>query len=635
MCHDATRRSRRVRQAVLAWSFFVFEGAVFAQAVNVVAGALPEWRHVGNSGIDLSLASPATGPVNRVWFSADGSALFARTHSGRVFSTADFQQWQPDSTATPATDPPAVGALLPLSAKQLRPVPFSSRSYAFGDQVLRSDDRGASWTNLTEFEGSSIIGGQIADLAVSPQDPDVIVVANAFGVWRSADGGVSWTGLNDALPNLPAKRLLALPQGSHGVTAAVDGAGAIEWPPGERQAWQPASGEAASREGVLRNSASASLGAEISAAVAAGDTVYAGSVDGRLWTSPDQGRTWIASPHTAQGRIEGFFPDPNDARFVLAAVGGDKGPHVLRTINAGQFWEDVTGNLPDVPAYGVTADRPSGTLYVATARGVFMGNAGWLATGPVDGWNLLSGLPDAPVLDIKLDADGNQLFVLVEGYGVYAAAAPHLANNPSIVSSADLRPRPAAPGSLMTVLGERVTAAHAGGLNVPILTATNGQSQIQIPFSAKGSSVALALDTAGGSTLFAVPMETVSPALSVDRDGTPLVLNADTGGLSDTTSPVHSNGRLQVLATGLGAVNPPWPAGVAAPAANPPAVAAPVHAYLNGSDLGSVHATLAPGYVGLYVVEVQLPALADTGPAELYIEAGNTASNRIRIWIEP
>ena len=43
----------------------------------------------------------------------------------------------------------------------------------------------------------------------------------------------------------------------------------------------------------------------------------------------------------------------------------------------------------------------------------------------------------------------------------------------------------------------------------------------------------------------------------------------------------------------------------------------------------------SPGYAGLDIVEVQLPALADAGPAELYIEAGTRQSNRIRIWIEP
>jgi uncharacterized protein (TIGR03437 family) len=45
-------------------------------------------------------------------------------------------------------------------------------------------------------------------------------------------------------------------------------------------------------------------------------------------------------------------------------------------------------------------------------------------------------------------------------------------------------------------------------------------------------------------------------------------------------------------------------------------------------------ATLAPGYVGFYLIEIQVPRIADTGPAELYIEAEGQPSNRVRIYVE-
>ena len=52
------------------------------------------WRHVGNSAMELPLPSLATGAVDRVWYSTDGATLFAKTASGRVFETTDFEQWQ-------------------------------------------------------------------------------------------------------------------------------------------------------------------------------------------------------------------------------------------------------------------------------------------------------------------------------------------------------------------------------------------------------------------------------------------------------------------------------------------------------------------------------------------------------------
>jgi uncharacterized protein (TIGR03437 family) len=44
---------------------------------------------------------------------------------------------------------------------------------------------------------------------------------------------------------------------------------------------------------------------------------------------------------------------------------------------------------------------------------------------------------------------------------------------------------------------------------------------------------------------------------------------------------------------------------------------------------------LAPGYIGLYLIEIQVPAMVNSGPAELYIESEGHGSNRVRIWIEP
>ena len=63
-----------------------------AQGVN--------WRRVGNSAVDLLLASPATGPVDKVWFSDSGGTLYARTHGGKVFETADYEIWLPSQNAT-------------------------------------------------------------------------------------------------------------------------------------------------------------------------------------------------------------------------------------------------------------------------------------------------------------------------------------------------------------------------------------------------------------------------------------------------------------------------------------------------------------------------------------------------------
>jgi uncharacterized protein (TIGR03437 family) len=392
---------------------------------------------------------------------------------------------------------------------------------------------------------------------------------------------------------------------------------------------------AAEQEAAARRSASQALGAELTALKAVGDALYAGAADGRIWVSMDKGRIWGLPSPAGRGPVESIWVDPKDPRTALAALGGFAGPHVLRTINGGQFWDDLTADLPQGPVWGIAADRPTGTVYAATGRGVFFTRAELNAAAAATNWTALRGLPDAAAIDVRLDADGNQLFVAVQGYGVYAALAPHRLGSLRLVNAADFSQRPAAPGSLLSVLGGRVRTARAGDLNFPVLAANDSETQIQVPFTAPGGSLSVALDTGQGSLRLALPVENVSPAVFIDRDGTPLVLNADSGVLLDAMNPARSNGRIQILATGLGKVRPDWPAGMAGPAEDPPEVVATIRAYLDRAPVEVTRATLAPGYIGLYLVEVQLPAIVNAGPAELYLETGNRDSNRVRIWLEP
>ncbi|MDQ6663326.1 MAG: hypothetical protein M3Z23_02910, partial [Acidobacteriota bacterium] len=89
-----------------------------------------------------------------------------------------------------------------------------------------------------------------------------------------------------------------------------------------------------------------------------------------------------------------------------------------------------------------------------------------------------------------------------------------------------------------------------------------------------------------------------------------------------------------ILATGLGKVKPNWPTGMPAPLDNPPAVVANVQAFVDRVPVEVTRATLAPGYVGLYLIELQLPALVNSGPAELSLSVEGQESNRVRLILE-
>ena len=67
----------------------------------------------------------------------------------------------------------------------------------------------------------------------------------------------------------------------------------------------------------------------------------------------------------------------------------------------------------------------------------------------------------------------------------------------------------------------------------------------------------------------------------------------------------------------------------------PPAIAASVKVYLDGSPLQVSRATLAPDFIGFYLIEAQLPPIANLGTSELYMNADGQDSNRVQIVVEP
>jgi uncharacterized protein (TIGR03437 family) len=632
VCHKETVSALR----------YLLGAALWAGAVGLLAGqtAPVDWRRVGNPSMEVGLASPATGPVESVWYSPDGAQLYARTRSGRVFETTDFESWTPSQPTSAPADPatPAVDRLPESGAKLAFAPAASGRIYALGAQLYSSDDGGHSWSNLTAFHDRSIIGPNQRSVAVSPVDTDQLAVANDYGVWRSMDGGLSWSGLNLHLPNLPASRILATPGGMHGTRILVKDLGVMQLAPGA-EAWQPASDASAedtAEENALRR-ASQKLGTRITALAASGQTVYAGAADGRIWVSPDSGGSWTPSPRPGtNGPVERIFADPSEPRVALAAVGGS-GVHVLRTTDSGGFWDDLTSNLPDTPAHGVTAERSAGAVYAATDKGIFFAAADLENAGPAAvTWTPVStGLPAAPATDVKLDANGYQLYAALDGYGVYSTAAPHRLRTLRLVNAADFSTRAAAPGSLISVVGGRVNAANAGALSFPVLAASESESQIQVPFEASAANFSLALETRAGHFTLGLPVQSVSPAIFVNRDGSPMVLDGDSGLMLDGRNTAHSGSRLQILATGLGKVRPDWPTGMAAPLENPPVVAASIKAYLDRVPVQVTRAALAPGYIGFYLIEVQLPAVVNAGTEEFYITADGQESNRVQVALEP
>ena len=592
--------------------------AVLSLAAAASLAAQTNWRKVGGTTFEAGLAAPATGAVASVWFSPDGGKLYVTTVSGNTWETADFENWSKTTAVPPHPNNAISGLRAPESARTV--AALSGSIYALGANLFRSEDNGRTWVNLTGYRGQSIIGTGQNDLAVNPRDPQFVVVANGWGVWSSHDGGLSWSGLNDKLPNLGISAIQSI---GNGISATLFGLGTAHLAPAA-VIWEPLGGA------PDYSTISRTLNATITAVAAVGDTAYAGSNDGRIWVSLDKEANWTVSPNQAGGPIERIFADPGSANIAFVASSG-RTRTILRTINSGQFWDDITGTLSENPAHGIAADRSTGAIYVATDRGVFLARADLNALGTVSAWTALSGLPDAPARDVKMA--GTHLFAAIDGYGLYSASTPRLTGTARLVSAADLNERPAAPGALFSLVGSKIQSARAGDLNVPVLASADEESQIQVPFEATGSQLSVSLVSEASSKTMTLSLRTVSPAIFLDRNESPILMDADTGLMLEAKLSLHPRSRIQLLATGLGKTTPNWPTAVPAPAENPPAVSASVQVFLGGRPIDVTRATLAPGYVGLYLIEMELPSILDAGPADLFLSADGVESNHVRVYL--
>jgi len=281
---------------------------------------------------------------------------------------------------------------------------------------------------------------------------------------------------------------------------------------------------------------------------------------------------------------------------------------------------------------GVAADRATGAIYAATARGIYYTQGDLRAPAPATPWQAFNrGLPEAPARDVRLDDAGHLLLAALDGYGVYATLAPHRSRQPQVVHSADYGMRAAAPGALLSVLGARVAGATANAVQAPVLAASDSESQIQVPFESTGESLQLIVNSPQGRVAFGLPLQSVAPSILVDRDGSPMLIDADSGVQLDAMHPARPGMRIQILMSGLGRVQPAWPTGLAAPLEDAPRVTALLRASLDSIPLEVTRATLAPGYIGYYLVEIQLPELLDAGASELLLEAAGKPSNRVRM----
>jgi photosystem II stability/assembly factor-like uncharacterized protein len=203
---------------------------------------------------------------------------------------------------------------------------------------------GTQWTPI----GPTLIGtsaiGRISTIALHPVDPETFYIGGAQGgVWKTTNGGTTWTPLTDRECSLAMGSIAIDPVNPEIVYAAT----------GE----QHFSGDSYYGCGVLRSTDGGTswsrLGATTfvrsrisrllivpSTAGAPATTMLLVASDNGLWRSSDGGGTWV---QLRTGVATDLVLDPTNEQIVYVAI---RGQGVFRSVNGGDSWSGLGAGFP-------------------------------------------------------------------------------------------------------------------------------------------------------------------------------------------------------------------------------------------------------------------------------------------------
>jgi hypothetical protein len=145
---------------------------------------------------------------------------------------------------------------------------------------------------------------------------------------------------------------------------------------------------------------------------------YAGTDDARVWRTANRGLNWTDISAGLPTRwVTHVASDPTNASVVYVTLSGfslgESAAHVYRSIDSGDHWTSITGNLPDVPANDLIVDPVNTSrLFLATDVGVYTSDdrgTHWYPLG--------TGMPPQAVLDLFLHDATHTLIAATHGRG--------------------------------------------------------------------------------------------------------------------------------------------------------------------------------------------------------------------------
>ncbi len=228
------------------------------------------------------------------------------------------------------------------------------------------------------------------------------------------------------------------------------------------------------------------------------------------------------------------------------------------------------------------------------------------------------------------------------------AQAPQIATG-GVVNAASFASGSVCPGSIVSIFGNNLAAATGAATSFPLPTnikgtqvAINGlaaplffvsasQINAQVPWELDGQTQASLTVTAGGQTSAAVlaNLSLFGPGVfstNGQGNGQGAILDAQYR-LVDSSNPATPGSVVLIYCTGLGAVANQALTGSPSPSDSVDLTATTPTVVIGGSPAPVLFSGLAPGWVGLYQINAQVPATVTAGISTVSVSIGGVALN--------
>jgi uncharacterized protein (TIGR03437 family) len=502
--------------------------------------------------ISTIAVSPAN--TNTIYTGAVSGAVYQSTDGGVTWT--DRSAGLPTRSATHITADPIDPSVVYVTFSG-----YAGITDFYAGHVYRSSNGGGSWTDIS----GNLPNLPVDDLVIDPDLPNTIYIGTDAGVMATADGGQTWAPLGTGFPNVVVQSLV-LHHASRTLRAATHG----------RSVWDYPLGAVSTATPSITSLSPATVNAGSGAFVLTVNGTNFGSGAHVWWNGQD--RTVLSSSPTQLTAQIGPTDIQNVGRASVAVF-----------VPASGAGLSIPQNFVIGPAPTIT---PNGIVSSANPLGGSTGSPG----------------------------------ALVTIYGANLAGA---------IQAASASPLPYTLGGVTVSIGNYIA---------PIYSITSTAINVQVPYEVAIRPVAVDVQFNGYTATSSLAIFNVSPALfSMDESGSgqgairianTAIIPAPVGAFPGSR-PAAPGDYLELYCTGLGAVMPAVGDGA-------PPSSSPFNQTLHTPSvtIGNLPVTvlfsgLTPGIAGLYVVDVQIPSTVQTGnavPVTLTID--NVISNTVTVAIQ-